>query len=61
MKHVESKLFNQNGHFYFSFQIYIYICLQCNLDFRCFTLFDVFLSEKFDKVFHREHVLLVHI
>ena len=25
MKHVESKLFNQNGHFYFSFQIYIYI------------------------------------
>ena len=24
MKHVESKLFNQNGHFYFSFQIYIY-------------------------------------
>ena len=23
MKHVESKLFNQNGHFYFSFQICI--------------------------------------
>ena len=25
MKHVESKLFNQNGHFYFSFQI----CITC--------------------------------
>ena len=25
MKHVESKLFNQNGHFYFSFQI----CTTC--------------------------------
>ena len=25
MKHIESKLFNQNGHFYFSFQI----CITC--------------------------------
>ena len=28
MKHVESKLFNQNGHFYFSFHIYIYIYIE---------------------------------
>ena len=31
MKHVESKVFNQNGHFYFSFQIYIYIYISADL------------------------------
>ena len=56
MKHVESKLFNQNGHFYFSFQIcitctyltnifgciyiYIYILLVSCFGFKCLDFED---------------------
>ena len=46
MKHVESKLFNQNGHFYFSFQI----CITCTYLTMVFSLTLAIMSVTSDKV-----------
>ena len=42
MKHVESKLFNQNGQFYFSFQI----CITCTYLTNIFGDIYIYISPK---------------
>ena len=53
MKHVESKLFNQNGHFYFSFQI----CITCTYLTNIFGYIYIYIERERERERERVHTL----